>query len=82
MSTAAPSPLTPLTLRLDGRLPPLTMMYSMTLPSVTSVVAEEAEGPTDVLAIIAFEDDFPELADPLLRSADQALGGNLRLSGR
>jgi leucyl aminopeptidase len=54
------------------------MVQAMTLPSVTSVTAQEADAQTDVLAFITFEDDFPEPTDPLLRQVDLALGGNLR----
>jgi len=54
------------------------MVQSMILPSVTSLAAEEADAQTDALGIITFEEDFPELADPLLHAADLALGGNLR----
>lgn len=63
---------------LDGPLPPLTMVQVMTLPSVTSVTAQEADAQTDVLAFVTFEEDFPESTDPLLRQVDMALGGNLR----
>ena len=51
---------------------------AMTLPSVTSVAAQEADAQTDVLAFITFEEDFPTPADPLLRDLDGALAGNLR----
>jgi len=54
------------------------MVLAMTLPSVTSVSAQAADGQTDVLAFLTFEEDFPEPVDPLLRQLDVALAGNLR----